>query len=227
MQTEKYLEIITNERKEKFSSFERMLIERNRICNLTSLVEHEEVIYKHFLDSVAGESLFKEGASVAEIGSGGGFPSIPLMIVRGDLKFTLIESTNKKCTFLKEVVDKLGLNCAQVLNIRAEDGAHSEKLREKFDCVCARAVAQLNTLCEYCLPYVKPGGSFIAYKGDAEEEIKNAENAIKVLGGKIDEIIKYELPKNMGARTLISIKKVNKTPSLYPRGNGKERKNPL
>ncbi|MDE7453323.1 MAG: 16S rRNA (guanine(527)-N(7))-methyltransferase RsmG, partial [Clostridia bacterium] len=182
---------------------------------------------KHFLDSVAGEGLFPQNSKVVEIGSGGGFPSIPLKIIRDDLDFTLIESTGKKCAYLNEVVDKLNLNCVQVLNIRAEDGARDKNLREKFDIACARAVARLNTLCEYCLPYVKVGGSFIAYKGEVETETEEAANAIKVLGGKIDKIISFDLPEDGGRRNIIKITKIKPTPQNYPRGQGRERKNPL
>ena len=222
-----YENLIRNVCLDKFSAFHDMLISYNEKCNLTTILDEKGVFYKHFLDSCAGESLFPKNAEVIEIGSGGGFPSIPLKLIREDLKFTLIESTGKKCTFLKEVVEKLGLNCVQVLNIRAEEGAHSQNLREKYDIACARAVARLNVLCEYCLPYVKVGGSFIAYKGEADEEIKEAANAIKILGGEISNIIKFELPEGCGSRTLIEIKKIKHTPPKYPRGQGRERKNPL
>ena len=227
MQEEKYLGLIENGCGEQFNKFASLLTEHNKICNLTSVTDEKGVRYKHFYDSIVGEKLISFGASVVEIGSGGGFPSIPLMIVRGDLKFTLIESTAKKCRFLESVVDSLSLNCAQVLNIRAEEGAHNKNLREKFDFAVARAVAQLNTLCEYCLPYVKVGGKFIAYKGDAAEEIKSAENAVKLLGGEIEEVISYSLPEDFGKRTLVVIRKIKPTPPLYPRGQGKERKQPL
>lgn len=227
MQEEKYLGLIENGCGGQFNKFASLLTEHNKICNLTSVTDEKGVRYKHFYDSIVGEKLISFGASVVEIGSGGGFPSIPLMIVRGDLKFTLIESTAKKCRFLESVVDSLSLNCAQVLNIRAEEGAHNKNLREKFDFAVARAVAQLNSLCEYCLPYVKVGGKFIAYKGDAAEEIKSAENAIKLLGGEIEEVISYSLPEDFGKRTLVVIRKIKPTPPLYPRGQGKERKQPL
>lgn len=227
MDAEKYLKLIESEKKEEFTSFYEMLLSYNKICNLTAITEQKDVLYKHFLDSLAGEELFEDKAKVVEIGSGGGFPSVPLMIVRGDLEFTLIESTGKKCRFLESVVEKLGLNCANVLNIRAEEGAHSENLREKFDIACARAVASLNVLSEYCLPYVRVGGKFIAYKGDADEEIKEGERAIKLLGGEIESIIKYSLPEGAGKRTLISIRKVKSTDEKYPRGHGMERKRPL
>ena len=227
MDLEYYLNLIQNEHRDKFSEFNEILQSQNKICNLTSICDEKGVLYKHFLDSLAGEKYFKENSRVIEIGSGGGFPSVPLMIVRKDLKFTLVESTGKKCAYLEGVVDKLSLNCEKVLNIRAEEGAHSEILREKFDISCARAVARLNTLSEYCLPYVKVGGRFIAYKGDADEEIKEAERAIKILGGEIEEIIKYSLPEDEGKRTLVCIRKISSTPAKYPRGQGRERKQPL
>ena len=218
---------LLKEKREQFNKFSYLLTEYNKICNLTSITDEKGVEYKHFYDSIFGEKLISFGASVVEIGSGGGFPSIPLKIVREDLKFTLIESTAKKCRFLQSVVDSLSLNCVQVKNIRAEEGAHDKNLREKFDFAVARAVAQLNTLCEYCLPYVKTGGKFIAYKGDAAEELKSAERAIKILGGEIEEVVDYSLPENFGQRQIVVIKKIATTPSAYPRGQGKERKQPL
>lgn len=227
MQDKNYLEMIKTEYADKFSAFAALLTEHNKICNLTAVIDEKGVAYKHFYDSIVGEKLISNGARVVEIGSGGGFPSIPLKIVRDDLKFTLIESTAKKCRFLESVVDSLSLNCVQVLNIRAEEGAHDKNLREKFDFAVARAVAQLNTLCEYCLPFVAVGGKFIAYKGDNAEEIKDAENAIATLGGQIEEIIDYSLPEDFGRRKLIVIKKIKSTPPGYPRGQGKERKKPL
>lgn len=222
-----YEKLIKYEFSEKFEKFGEMLVSFNKICNITSVSDEKGIFYKHFLDSAVGESLFSEGANVVEIGSGGGFPSIPLKIVRDDLSFTLIESTGKKCTFLNRVVDNLELKSVQVENIRAEDGARDKKMREKFDFACARAVARLNTLCEYCLPYVKVGGKFIAYKGVCDDEVKEAANAIKILGGEVEKILKYELPEGYGSRSLIVIKKIKNTPSAYPRGLGKERKNPL
>lgn len=227
MQEDKYLDLIKNGFRTQFDKFAALLTDYNKICNLTSVTDEKGVTYKHFYDSIVAEKLISFGASVVEIGSGGGFPSIPLKIVRDDLKFTLIESTAKKCRFLQSVVDSLSLNCVQVENIRAEEGAHSKFLREKFDFAVARAVAQLNTLCEYCLPFVKVGGKFIAYKGDGMEEIKSAENAIKMLGGEIEDILEYSLPEDFGKRKLVVIKKIKNTSPLYPRGQGKERKQPL
>ena len=212
---------------EKFSEFNGILTEFNQKYNLTAIEGEKEVYIKHFFDSIQPQKYFPPGAKVVEIGSGGGFPSVPLKIVRDDLSFTLIESTGKKCEYLRHVVDNLGFNGVQVLNIRAEDGGKDKNLREKFDVATARAVARLNTLCEYCLPFVKIGGRFIAYKGDADEEINESLNAIKTLGGEIEKIEKYDLPEGVGKRTVIVIKKVKSTPEKYPRGRGLERKKPL
>ena len=216
---------LLEEKREKFEIFRDLLLRYNEKYNLTAVTEEKDVLYKHFLDSVMGESLFPQGARVVEIGSGAGFPSIPLMLVRGDLHFTLIESTGKKCEFLRAAKTELSLN-ADVLNVRAEDAAKTE-LREGFDCAVARAVARMNTLTEYCLPFVKTGGVFIAYKGEAEEEIREAKKAVSVLGGKIESVNGFELPENYGKRTLVVIRKEKSTPAKYPRGNGKERKAPL
>ncbi len=220
-----YKNLIENKYGEKFEKLFNLLTEHNKMYNLTSITGREEVFLKHFLDSVVGESYLKQGADVCEIGSGGGFPSLPLKIIREDLKFTLIESTGKKCSYLQTAVDNLGLEGVKVLNIRAEEGARDPSLREKFDCAVARAVARLNTLCEYCLPFVKVGGVFVAYKGDAAEEIKEAQNAVKVLGGRLEECNAFEL--NGEKRCLVVIRKEASTPAKYPRGRGLERKKPL
>ena len=218
---------ITDIQLEKFEKYREILLFYNDKFNITTITQKEEVYVKHFLDSVLCKDLFMDNSKVIEIGSGGGFPSIPLKIVRDDLNFTLVESTGKKCIFLKEVVKELNLKNVEVLNGRAEDFGKDKKYREKFDHVTARAVARLNTLCEYCMPFVKVKGSFIALKGNAEEEIKEAQNAVNVLGGKYSFIKEYNLPLEEAKRTLIKIEKIKNTPSIYPRGNGKERKQPL
>lgn len=211
---------------EKFRLFFDILTQNNKKYNLTSVLDEKDAYIKHFCDSIIPEELFFKGANVVEIGSGGGFPSIPLKIVRDDLSFTLIESTGKKCEHLKEVVDKLNLTNVEVKNIRAEDGARTV-LRENFDCAVARAVARLNTLCEYCIPFIKVGGRFIAYKSCDEDELKESGNAIKTLGARLESVFYYELPEGAGKRCAYVIKKVEKTPTKYPRGQGKERKKPL
>ncbi len=165
------------------------------------------------------------GKNVIDIGSGGGFPALPLKIMKEDIHLTMLEATGKKCEFLKAVVKELELNNVTIINDRAELLAKNPAYREQFDCCTARAVARLNTLLEYCLPFVKVGGSFVAFKGDADQELIEAENAVNILGGEIVDNFKYELE---GAkRALITIKKIKNTQKKYPRGNGKERKNPL
>ena len=217
---------ITEEKKEKFALYRELLLEYNEKYNLTTILGEEEMLYKHFLDSGIGAFCFKEGAHVAEIGSGAGFPSIPLKILRDDLSFSLFESVGKKCEFLRVVVEKLQLSNMYIYTMRAEDAARKEEFREKFDVVTARAVARMNTLSEYCLPFVKKGGTFVAYKG-GEEEIVEAKKACKILGGEIKKVYQYELPNGYGERTLAVVEKVDHTPHKYPRGQGKERKQPL
>ncbi len=217
---------LTREQIEKFNEFALILEENNKIFNLTSIKEGKETLIKHFLDSSIGVDIFKHNSTIIEIGSGGGFPSVPLMILRDDLKFTLVEATEKKCKYLEKVKLSLGLNC-KIINERAEVLGKNDLYRHLFDYSTARAVARLNVLCEYCLPFLKVGGSFIAYKGESNEEVSEAENAIKILGGKLDYVKKYTLPEGCGNRSIIKIDKINLTPVVYPRGNGKERKKPL
>lgn len=216
---------LSEEKVEKFKKFKELLLKYNKMFNLTALLSDEDVEIKHFLDSLLGEKYFLKGESVVEVGSGGGFPSVPLMIYRPDLKFTLIESTQKKCEFLKTVINELNLN-ASVYNMRAEEAGKNKDFREKFDVVTARAVARLNSLLEYCVPLIKTGGRTVLYKGDAESEIEEAENAIKVLNLKVKKIEKYTLEEDM-KRTLFVSEKLKPTDLKYPRGNGKERSKPL
>lgn len=217
---------VIEEKKQQFELFYSLLKEYNNRYNLTAILEEDEVYHKHFLDSLAGADWFRKGARVAEVGSGAGFPSVPLMIARDDLQFTLIESTGKKCDFLKIVVSELRLH-ATVLTARAEEAARDGAYREQFDVCCARAVARMNTLAEYCMPFVKVGGTMIAYKGNAEEEVEEASRALRLLGGGETERICYELPEQYGERMLVCVKKAAHTPEKYPRGQGKERSKPL
>lgn len=226
MEVEFYKEKVFSEKREQFDKLFELLTGYNERYNLTAICDRESVFLKHFLDSAVGEGFLSRGAKVAEIGSGGGFPSVPLKILREDLSFTLIESTGKKCNYLQAVVDNFDFSGVEVKNMRAEDGAKDKSYRERFDFAVARAVARLNTLCEYCMPYVKPGGRFIAWKGDCDEELKEAANAVKVLGGRVEGVERYSLP-NGDKRTLVIINKIANTPEKYPRGNGRERKNPL
>lgn len=223
----KVYEKVNGEKREKLSLFQRLLLEYNEKFNLTSITDEKEIYYKHFIDSAAGESLFKENASVVEVGSGAGFPSLVLKILREDLSFTLVESVGKKCEFLKVAVDKLGLDKMNICNKRAEELARDPIYREKFDYAVARAVARMNSLSEYCIPFLKVGGRFIAYKSGDLTEIEEANSAYKVLGAVKKEIYSYTLTEEYGNRSLAVIEKIKKTPDKYPRGQGKERKNPL
>lgn len=227
LESDQLLKYETLCRTDVFRAFFQLLTEYNKNYNLTSIIEEREVYYKHFLDSAAGSFLFPVGARVCEIGSGAGFPSLVLKLIRPDLSFTLVESVGKKCNFLREVISRFSLSDMEVKNVRAEDLAREGNYREKFDVCTARAVARLNTLSEYCLPFVKLGGTFVAYKGESEEERKESESAFKELGGALREVYAYELPCAMGRRTLIEVEKIAATPVRYPRGNGKERKHPL
>ena len=227
METNVYEKIVFEEKREEYEKFRALLLEYNEKYNLTSITEEKDIYYKHFLDSVIGERFFKEGARVCEIGSGAGFPSIPLKIIRPDLKLDLFESVGKKCAFLQAVVDNFQFKDVHIYNIRAEEGAKSVEFREKYDHATARAVARMNTLSEYCLPFVKVGGSFIAYKSGDTTEIDEAKNAYKILGARLKGIETYALPENYGERSIAVIEKIKTTPMKYPRGQGKERKQPL
>lgn len=227
METNVYEKIVFEKKREEFEKFRSLLLEYNEKYNLTSITEEKDIYYKHFLDSVIGERFFKEGARVCEIGSGAGFPSIPLKILRPDIKLDLFESVGKKCAFLQAVVDNFQFKDVHIYNIRAEEGAKSVEFREKYDHATARAVARMNTLSEYCLPFVKVGGSFVAYKSGDTTEIDEAKNAYKILGARLKGIETYALPENYGERSIAVIEKIKTTPMKYPRGQGKERKQPL
>ena len=222
-----YAEKISGEKRELFEAFRALLLEYNEKYNLTTILEEKDMFYKHFLDSVLGEKYFHKNAKVAEIGSGAGFPSIPLKIIRPDLQFDLFESVGKKCEFLRVVVDKLGFSGMHIYNVRAEESAKDKNYRERYDHATARAVARMNTLCEYCLPFVKVGGSFIAYKSGDITEINEAQSAYKELGGRLKQTEYFHLPEDYGARIIAVVEKNKITPTRYPRGQGKERKNPL
>lgn len=218
---------LNDEKKKKFERYSELLKEYNDKFNLTSILEEEQIKIKHFLDSCLYVDKFIHNAEIIEIGSGGGFPSIPNKILREDLNFTLLEATEKKCEFLSVVVKELGLKNVKIINGRAEELGNKKEYREKFDYSIARAVARLNVLAEYCMPFVKVKGKFVAYKGNAEEEIKEAKSAIDILGGKINNVYEFSLPKDEGIRNIIEIEKIKNTPAEYPRLNGKIKKKPL
>lgn len=217
---------IDDKKAKKFLDYYNLITEWNAKINITSIKNFGEVVSKHFIDSMYGLKYVSGKNNLCDVGAGAGFPSLPLKIFFSDIKLTMIESVGKKAAFLNEAVNLLGLTNCECLNMRAEEAAGG-KLRESFEVVTARAVAALSTLCEYCLPLVKTGGLFIAYKGDADEEIKQAENAIKILGGKLEAYEKYQLSDTGHNRSLVVIKKIRPTEKKYPRGGNKARTNPL
>lgn len=208
---------------DKFIKYQEMLIETNKKFNLTSIDDPEEIKIKHFEDSLTIKNYINKGMKVLDIGSGAGFPGIPLRIEK-DFDLTLIDSVNKKVKFMNEVIEELGLENTRAIHVRAEDFAKDN--REEFDLVISRAVANLSTLSEYALPFLKVGGIFIAMKGPkAEEEYEDAQNALKILGGELINIDKIDLHGN--TRKNILIKKVRSTKKKYPRGKNQAKKNPL
>mgnify|MGYP004526794667 FL=1 len=200
------------------------MVEYNKNVNLTSITEFSEVVVKHFVDSVLPFTMFelKEGASFIDVGTGAGFPSLPLLICRPDLKGTLCDSLNKRCVYLEKACAHLDIR-ARVVHARSEELGRKE--RERYDMACARAVAALPVLTEYCLPFVKVGGTFAALKS-VNEDAAAADNALKLLGGKIGEVRDYSLP-NGDARRLLLVKKVSQTPTKYPRNSANIAKKPL
>jgi 16S rRNA (guanine527-N7)-methyltransferase len=218
--------LLTDEQVAQFNKYYDLLIEWNEKMNLTAITEKKDVYIKHFLDSCLCYDLIKENKSIVDVGTGAGFPSIPLKILLPDTKFTLVDSLNKRLLFLDCVIKELNLKDITCVHSRAEDFA--VKNREKFDCCVARAVARLDTLSELCLPLVKVGGSFIALKSqDLDEELKLAKVAIITCGGEIKTIKDFVLPNNIGVRKILLINKVKNTPSKYPRGQNKPKISPI
>lgn len=202
----------------------------NRFMNLTGITVFEEVVQKHFVDSLSLVWIknLEDVDNLIDVGTGAGFPGVPLKIVFPHLRVVLLDSLNKRIDFLNEVIRKTGLNGIDAIHGRAEDYAKPGKLREAFDLCVSRAVARLDVLSEYCLPYVKLGGEFTAYKsGEVEQEIKDAKSAVFQLGGKIEECKNFFLPDSDIHRSLVRIKKVNGCPKKYPRKSGTVSKNPL
>lgn len=215
---------------EKFKKYKNLLKEWNEKINITAIKEDKEIDIKHFLDSL---TIFKTGKitggkRIIDIGTGGGFPGVPIKIVEKDVEVVLLDSLNKRLKFLNEVIKELELKDIKTVHERAEDLGNNKEYREMFDIAVSRAVASLNMLSEYCLPLVKINGYFISMKGtESEEEIKQAEKAIKALGGKLEDKIDVRVPHSDIVHSLLVIKKVNHTPTKYPRQSGKIKKNPL
>lgn len=215
---------------ERFGVYTDMLLEYNSFMNLTAITDPYEVKIKHYLDSLTllCEDKLKKGCSVIDIGAGAGFPSLPNAIVREDVSFTMLDSLGKRVNFLNTVVEKLGLGNAKAVHMRAEDGGRDKIMREKYDIAVARAVADLSVLAEYALPFVKVDGYFLAMKGTAPaDEVERAKKAIKTLGGQIEKVSDINIEPLSLNHTIVVIKKIGKTPSVYPRKAGTPSKNPL
>lgn len=214
---------LTENQYEQFQKYFELLAEWNEKMNLTAITDESGVALKHFADSLSLLNFvdIPQNSSLADVGTGAGFPGVVLKIARPDIKLTLIDSLNKRLVFLGEVCAQLGIE-AELIHSRAEDGARDEKIRENFDFAVSRAVARMNVLSEYCLPYVKVGGAFCAMKGaQANEEFKESLNAINTLGGKLEKKYFFELPENGGERAIAVVRKVKNTPQKYPRQSGK------
>ena len=217
---------LTKEQTVMFEKYYNLLIEWNNKFNLTSITDMQEVIEKHFVDSVLPYNLLPQNAKAIDIGAGAGFPSIPLKIVRPDISFLLIDSVNKKITFINEVINKLDLQNVVALHTRIEDLASNPAYRETFDICVSRAVARLNTLAEYSLPFIKIGGCMVAYKSrQIKDEVLEAQKAIALLGGEIKDISINNLEN--GERNVLIVEKINNTPDKYPRDKNLPRTKPI
>lgn len=213
---------------DRFDIYGKLLVDWNEKINLTAITDPEGVTIKHFLDSITIFSYvdIPEGAKVIDVGTGAGFPGLAMLIARPDLDMTLMDSTKKRLTVIENILENVGLN-ANVVHSRAEDAGQNKDFREKYDFSTARAVTNLRDLAEYCLPFVKVGGSFVPMKSaKTEEEIAEGKKAIHVLGGQITKVDSFEL-LDCGERTIINVKKISSTPAKYPRPSAKMAKNPI
>lgn len=239
MEMEKFEEILNKHLKEikielqkeqieKFYKYMNLLLEWNEKINLTAITEPEEVILKHFVDSLTISKYIEKGSKLVDMGTGAGFPGIPIKILRDDVEITLADSLNKRINFLNEVIKELNLKNIETVHTRAEEFGKNKKYREKFDIATSRAVANLSTLSEYLIPLVKNAGKVICMKGsEIKEEVETAKKAIEILGGKIEQEESFNLPNSDMKRNLIIIRKVKNTPAKYPRKPGMPAKEPI
>ena len=227
----KELSIVLNDKQiQQFEQYYNILVEWNKVMNLTAITEYEEVVEKHFLDSltIVDAINMEKIETLIDVGTGAGFPGIPLKIAFPHLKVTLLDSLNKRIKFLNEVIDLLDLDDIKAIHGRAEDYAKQAEYREQYDICVSRAVANLATLSEYCLPYVKVDGLFVPYKsGEIDEELKSSEKAVSILGGKVEEVVKFQLPGTDIGRSFVKIHKIKETKKKYPRKAGMPTKEPL
>lgn len=219
---------ITEEQQNKFYNYMNMLIEWNNKINLTAITEPDQIILKHFIDSITILKEIDDKSKIIDVGTGGGFPGIPLKIMNNSLEIVLLDSLNKRINFLNEVIQKLKLKNINSIHFRVEEAGQNIKYREKFDVATSRAVASLNILVEYMLPLIKVGGICICMKGsEIEEEIENSKKAIDILGGKIEKIESFTLANTDIKRNIVIIKKIKETPNRYPRKAGTPSKEPI
>ena len=222
--------VLTENQKQQFDKFYELLVEWNKVMNLTGITEYEEVNEKHFVDSLSIVKAIdmNQVSSLIDVGTGAGFPGIPLKIVFPHLKVVLLDSLNKRINFLNTVISQLGLKDISTIHGRAEDFAKKTEYREQFDLCVSRAVANLATLSEYCIPYVKKSGMFIPYKsGEIDEELEQSKKAIYVLGGKTENVVKFQLPGTEIGRSFVVIRKLQNTAKKYPRKAGLPSKEPI
>lgn len=221
---------LEEEKKKQFHRFYELLIEYNKVMNLTAITEYDEVVKKHFVDSLAIQNIIdlNKIQTLVDVGTGAGFPGIPLKIVYPHLRVTLLDALNKRVKFLDIVIKELGLKNISADHGRAEDFAKNKKYREKYDLCVSRAVANLSTLSEYCIPFVHLGGCFISYKSEKiDEELGQSKKAISILGGNVEDVVRFKLTDTDIGRSLIKIKKEKKTPEKYPRKAGLPSREPL